>query len=47
MVISKSIYPAPFNLTRVRHIVLQPKTSRAFYVDALRFAICWLPATFR
>lgn len=42
MTIPVSAYPAPFNLTRASHIVLTAKdlgASRAFYVDALGFAV--------
>src|SRR5438132_12632585 len=42
MAIPRSAYPPPFNCTRASHAVLTVKdlgASRAFYVDALGFAV--------
>lgn len=42
MAIPRAAYPAPFNITRASHAVLTVKdlgASRAFYVDALGFAV--------
>ncbi len=42
MAIPRAAYPAPFNVTRASHVVLTVKdlsASRAFYVDALGFAV--------
>ena len=42
MAIPVAAYPAPFNITRASHVVLTVKdlgASRAFYVDALGFAV--------
>src|SRR5712691_2410830 len=42
MAIPSAAYPAPFNITRASHAVLTVKdmgASRAFYVDALGFAV--------
>jgi catechol 2,3-dioxygenase len=42
MAIPRAAYPAPFNITRASHVVLTVKdlgASRAFYVDALGFAV--------
>ena len=42
MTIPRAVYPAPFNITRASHVVLTVKdlgASRAFYVDALGFAV--------
>ena len=42
MSIPRTVYPAPFNMTRASHVVVTVKdlgASRAFYVDALGFVV--------